>query len=300
MSQDHSLLEPTSGSESKSSPESFQSLSPDGFTAYPMSQNLGDYDDEIILPNDFKYYQNNFDKNQFNLTLINCSINLIKLLYLNNPNITINDSNLRFFIIQVLKRSKTSIQNLQISCYYLLKLISHDNDKLIDNPKHLFLGLIILSSKFNQDANYSFKTWLKIIGLPQEQSQINFLKSVEINLLSNLEYNLYINNSTYENWCNILLIFGYDFIKCQKIHISKSEIIWDSNEKLINEKLSKWKLFFQNLTEASLAVVNIKFINYFLNQFNKKIFIVHDLTKKRVHDTLDTDMSNDKNKIVCK
>jgi len=266
-------------------------------------------DDEIILPNDYKYYQNNLDKNQFNLALINCSVNLVKLLYLNDPKVKINGPNLRFFVIQILKRSKTSIQNLQICCYYLLKLIKNENvHDLIEDPKQLFLGLVILSCKFNQDANYSFKTWLKILGLPQDQNQINFLKKVEINLLSNLDYNLYINNLTYENWCNILLIFGYDFVKYQNIHFSKSEIVWDSNNVIINEKLSKWKSFFLHLNLSTLDAVNIKFINYYLKQFNKKIFIVNDYSSsKRIHNTLDDDNDytnelNDSNKrkIVCK
>lgn len=252
-------------------------------------------DEEIYLPNDYKYYQNNFDKYQFNLTLINSSIFLIKLLY-KDHDVVINSSNLRFFIIEILKRSKTSISNLQICCFYLLKLIKSHNDDIIKDPKKLFLGLIILSSKFSQDCTYSFKTWIKLLNMKPEE--LKDLKALEFNLLSQLDYNLYINENQYENWCNILLIFGYDFIKVQKIINLKSEIQWENKDTEINSKLSKWYSFFKNLKVSNLndSHIKIKFTNYYLNQLNKKIFIVHSLFGKRqYHEDL-----NEKVKVSCK
>lgn len=263
-------------------------------------------DVEIHSPNDYKYYHNNFDKSQFNLTLINCAIYLIKLLYnANDSGVEIKMSNLRYFILQILKRSKTSIQILQISCFYLLKLVKSSKSDLPENPKHLFLGLIILASKFNQDANYSFKTWAKICGLNSEdKDQIKFLKQLEIKLLNALDYNLYVSNHTYENWCNILFIFGYDFIKVQKIFTcaSKSEIVWDSDESSIDSKLSKWTTFLNNLNLTYLNQVEIKFINYYLGQFNSKVFIINSLFNKRSHseaglDDVEVDL---KSKVLCK
>lgn len=258
-------------------------------------------DEEILLPNDYKYYHNHLDKNQFNLTLINCSIYLIKLLYLNDSDVEINSPNLRFFILQILKRSKTSIQILQIASFYLLKLVKNQNLTIVKNPKHLFVGLVILASKFNQDANYSFKTWVKILGLnAEDKSQISFLKNLEINLLKELDYKLYVDNTTYENWCNVLLIFGYDFIKVQKILLSysKSEVEWEIESSVINNKLSKWGVFFNNLNLTNLSNVEIKFMNYYLNQFNSKIFFINSLFDKRKLDDYDND--NEKTKISCK
>ncbi|QEL59906.1 hypothetical protein CJJ09_001993 [Candidozyma auris] len=76
----------------------------------------------------------------------------------------VDDVKLRFFIIEILRRSKASTQTLQICCYYMFKLVNKKQEELPSCPKKLFLALIILSSKFNQDHNYSFKSWLKICG----------------------------------------------------------------------------------------------------------------------------------------
>lgn len=233
--------------------------------------------ESILLPNDYKYYHNYLDKSQFNLILINSTIYSLKLLY--KDKLEINLPNLRFFIIQTLKRSKCSISILQISCFYLMKLIKVHDDNLIQDPKKLFLGLLILSSKFSQDCNFSFKSWIKILCLKSQDLIV--LKSIENNLLQQLDYNLYINELVYENWCNILLIFGYDFIKMQRIIDIKSEITWISNNASIDSKLLKWKRFFDNLNLSHLKSVNIKFSTYYLNQFNSKVFIVDSLFKKR-------------------
>lgn len=252
--------------------EESSSLSPEVFSPLPQSPN--DSPNELMyLPNDHKYYQNNLDKNQFNLVLINSCINLIKLLYLKHDDVQINQSNLRYFIIEVLKRSKASIQNLQVLGFYLLKLIKNHDSNLTKDYKKLFLGLLILASKFNQDCNYSFKTWLKIVGLKNDQENISNLKSLEINILSQLDYNCYINSSFYENWCNVLLIFGYDFIKLQEIYHSKSVLIWESDKDIIFNKLTKWNNFFKNVNLSSFDSINIKFHLYYLNQFNQKVVV---------------------------
>lgn len=252
--------------------EESSSLSPEVFSPLPQSPN--DSPNELMyLPNDHKYYQNNLDKNQFNLVLINSCINLIKLLYLEHDDVHINQSNLRYFIIEVLKRSKASIQNLQVLGFYLLKLIKNHDSNLTKDYKKLFLGLLILASKFNQDCNYSFKTWLKIVGLKNDQENISNLKSLEINILSQLDYNCYINSSFYENWCNVLLIFGYDFIKLQEIYHSKSVLTWESDKDIIFNKLTKWNKFFKNVNLSSFDSINIKFHLYYLNQFNQKVVV---------------------------
>lgn len=252
--------------------EESSSLSPEVFSPLPQTPN--DSPNELMyLPNDHKYYQNNLDKNQFNLVLINSCINLIKLLYLRHDDVHINQSNLRYFIIEVLKRSKASIQNLQVLGFYLLKLIKNHDSNLTKDYKKLFLGLLILASKFNQDCNYSFKTWLKIVGLKNDQENISNLKSLEINILSQLDYNCYINSSFYENWCNVLLIFGYDFIKLQEIYHSKSVLTWESDKDIIFNKLTKWNKFFKNVNLSSFDSINIKFHLYYLNQFNQKVVV---------------------------
>ncbi|KAG2736286.1 hypothetical protein G9P44_000376 [Scheffersomyces stipitis] len=233
---------------------------------------------ENLSPNHFKYYTNHLNKTQFNLILINCSINLMKTLYKDS----VDEKDLRFFIIEVLRRSKTSIQSLQLACYYMFKLVKDEKDVASDvhlkDYKKLFLGLVILSSKFNQDCNYSFKTWLKICGIKEDDQKSNLktLREVEIKCLGLLNYELYLNGLAYENWCNILIIYGYDFISYQIVNSrnhDENEIHWESNDASISNKLKKWKGFFGQLSINNLSVVKINFNNYYANQMDRKIFI---------------------------
>jgi hypothetical protein len=241
---------------------------------------------DILLPNNFKYYTKHLNKNQFNHILINCTIKLMNILYGESP---MDEADVKFFMVEILKRSKTSIQTLQMTCYYLIKLIKLEIDiqASFKDAKKLFLGLLIISSKFNQDYNYSFKSWLKICGI-QEDDQVKgqtfnlkMLKSIEFKCLTLLNYDIYINGLKYENWCNILIIFGYDFIKLQLVGEDKLEskpclnkIIWETNEIKIQKKLAKWLNFFKNnLNVNNLNLIKINFNNYYLNQLGTKIII---------------------------
>ncbi|KAK6456016.1 uncharacterized protein RJT20DRAFT_95858 [Scheffersomyces xylosifermentans] len=232
---------------------------------------------EVQSPNHFKYYTNHLNKTQFNLILINCSINLVKILYKDSVDV----KDMRFFVIEILRRSKTSIQSLQLACYYLFKLIKDGknvaNDPLLKDYKKLFLGLIILASKFNQDSNYAFKSWLKICGIKDDDQKVNLktLREVETKCLGLLNYDLYLNGLPYENWCNILIIFGYDFISYQVVNDQdgENEIHWESNDVSIANKLSKWNTFFRSLNVNNLNVVKINFNSYYANQMDKKIFV---------------------------
>lgn len=228
---------------------------------------------ESVLPNDFRYYSDHLNKGQFNLILVNCAINLIKVLY---PELDESKIKLRFFIIEILRRSKTSIQSLQIACFYLFKLIKTNKGDLPPCPKKTFLGVLIVASKFNQDANYSFKTWLKICGCNNDANSnsdlnLQILRGIEVQCLKLLNYECYINNSKYENWCNILLIFGYDFIKCHKIF--NNEIIWEEDVNALSSKLIKWKKFMVNLDTNKLNIIRSRFNDYYISQYGKKVLL---------------------------
>lgn len=219
---------------------------------------------ETHSPNNLKYYNEHLNKSQFNLILINCSMNLLKLIY---PDHEIGP-NLRFFIIEILRRSKTSIQTLQICCYYMFKVLGHDN--LPSCPKKLFLGLIILSSKFNQDHNYSFKSWLKICGCTADDSSLNLqkLRQTEMDCLGLLDYNLYINGAKYENWCNVLLIFGYDFILVHQVN--SGLLTWCTEQECL-QKLGRWSKFLARLDDNQLKEVKVHFKHYYANQIGTKV-----------------------------
>ena len=231
-----------------------------------------------LSPNHHNYYTHYLNKAQFNSILVNCSINLLKILYKNQK---FDEKSIKLFIIEILRRSKTSIQSLQLSCFYIYKLIVA-KQKITFDAKKLFLGLIIISSKFNQDYNYSFKSWCKICGL-NENSNVKQLVHIESTILQWLNYDLCLIGSKYENWCNLLLIFGYDFIQYQLIFDNRTEIFWNQE---IKDKINSWQSFFNQLNFDNLNIINVNFNNYFNNQLNKKVFVVKDeqptlLSKKR-------------------
>lgn len=238
-------------------------------------------------PNQLKYYNDHLNKSQFNLILINCALNLLKVIYAGKP---IEEAKLRFFIVEVLRRSKSSIQTLQIACYYMFRVINVKKESPLPScPKKLFLGLIILASKFNQDHNYSFKSWLRICGCKTEDnSNLNLqkLKKAEVECLQLLDYNLFINSSKYENWCNVLLIFGYDFILLHEVN--NGVMRWSDVEES-SQKLDRWNKFLVRLDDKQLKDTTVNFKEYYANQIGSKIVLfapqkVNLLFNKRCHD----------------
>ena len=102
-----------------------------------------------------------------------------------------DEKSVRCFILEILRRSKTSIQTLQLSSFYLYKLIVTKRFYQFGSKK-LFLGLIIVASKFNQDYNYSFRSWCKICGL--NESYVANLRKIEFEILNKLDYELSLIN----------------------------------------------------------------------------------------------------------
>ncbi|KAI3404135.2 PCL5 [Candida oxycetoniae] len=232
----------------------------------------------LASPNQHKYYNANLSKAQFNSILVTCAANLLKILYTKDTTTTttkVKQVETKAFIIEVLRRSRTSIQSLQLTCFYIYKLIC--SSCVIKLSAHkLFLGLIIIASKFNQDYNYSLKSWCKICGVDgEERKNVQQLREIEISLLKSLNYELVLQSEKYDNWCNILLIFGYDFIKRQLIWDStNSEIVWDLEVSSNTSKITKWFKFFKDLNIDNLNLLKISFESYFKSQMNQKVFVV--------------------------
>ncbi|OBA23622.1 hypothetical protein METBIDRAFT_76611 [Metschnikowia bicuspidata var. bicuspidata NRRL YB-4993] len=225
---------------------------------------------ENYLPNNLKYYNEHLSESQFNSILINCALRLLKLSYPKEEDF--EEHKLRFFIVELLRRSKTTTQSLQICCYYLFKIINKPQRPVQLCPKKLFLGMLILASKFNQDHNYSFKTWLKICGCKQDDdsSSLNLkrLKYSENHCLLLLNYELYINNVKYENWCNVLLIFGYEFISLH--HVGLGVLTWcTTNENA--QKLCRWKRFLERMDDNLLREIKVQFKQYYANHIGTKV-----------------------------
>lgn len=235
-----------------------------------------------VSPNQSSYYSEHLNKLHFNLILINSAIKLLRILYTKNPQQgEISEHKLRFFIVEILRRSKTSTQLLQLACYYVYKLIKL-NKQVDICPRKLFLTLIILASKFNQDYNYSFKSWLKICGLNDNEFTIRELRSLEMNTLSLLDYELYLNNEKYENWCNVLMIFSYDFIKQQRIllqNTAENQLTFELDDVSVTSKLTHWRELFTTLELNANSSINFK--SYFNSQKGSKVIFI-DVESERV------------------
>ncbi|KAI5967804.1 PCL5 [Candida pseudojiufengensis] len=308
---DHSLLTPPTSQPTTTTTTTFQN-----FTSSPLLLTFNQQSPkqkQTNSPNHPDYYNANLNKAQFNSILVNCTSNLLKILYTNHSistNSSFNEKEIKLFIIEILKRSKTSIQSLQLTCFYIYKLInsfattSEKQEPIKISVKNLFLGLIIISSKFNQDYNYSFKSWCKICGLKIDsptklKENIRILKDIEFYLLKILNFELFLNGEKYENWCNILFIFGFDFIKFQKLQsnlqslenttVSKeikdgkdSIIEWDLDNFSNITKLNKWFKFFNNLKIENLNLIKISFESFYNSKIGEKIFYVNDVTNNEV------------------
>ncbi|CAI5759805.1 unnamed protein product [Candida verbasci] len=238
-----------------------------------------------LSPNNYNYYSPYLNKTQFNSILINCSLNLLKIVFNDHA---FNSNSIKLFIIEILKRSKTSIQTLQVLNYYIFKIIKKGINVDLD-VKKLFLGLLIIASKFNQDCNYSFRNWCLICGLKEDGNKKK-LTEIEFKCLNYLDYECYINGKKYDEWCKFLIIFGYDFIKSQKIiknneEITNVEIDWDTD---ITDKLSKWESFFKVFTFDHFEFLDINFETYFNAQLDKKIFIQQGQQSKKRQFVIDT------------
>lgn len=225
----------------------------------------------VLSPVDVKYYNEFLTKPQFNMLLVNCSLNLLKMLY---PSADLQKTKLRFFVMEILRRSKTSVQSLQLTCFYLLKILKRTEKQLPQCPKKFFLGLLIIASKFNQDLNYLFKTWLKICGCNGQSSgdfNLQVLKKVEVQCLQLLDYKCYINGLQYENWCNILAIFGYDFV--QRHECYTQTVVWETQSDVIESRLQNWRNFLSKVNFDALVVAHVHFSDYYHSQVGKKVVL---------------------------
>lgn len=122
--------------------------------------------------------------------------------------------NLRFFIQETLRRSKTSFSTLQVALYYLILIKAHlpRHDFTMEQPidsrsfralqcgRRMFLAALILASKYLQDRNYSARAWSKISGLKVCEINAN-----EMAFLKAVNWKLHVPEALFEKWQSILL-----------------------------------------------------------------------------------------------
>lgn len=124
---------------------------------------------------------------------------------------------LRTFVLEVLKRSKTSYSTLLVAIYYLVvimsKLPSFDftMEQMIDSDecramqcgRRMFLAALILASKYLQDRNYSTRAWGKISGLKPYEINTN-----ERVFLEAVNWKLHLPEPLFHRWERIVLKYS--------------------------------------------------------------------------------------------
>ncbi|KAL9123859.1 MAG: hypothetical protein Q9217_006752 [Psora testacea] len=124
---------------------------------------------------------------------------------------------LRYFIQEVLRRSKTSYSTLQVALYYLILLRSclPNLDFTMEQPedsacsfslqcgRRMFIAALILASKYLQDRNFSANAWSKISGLSTWDLNVN-----EMAFLSVINWKLHIPAHVFHRWTDIVLKYS--------------------------------------------------------------------------------------------
>ena len=124
---------------------------------------------------------------------------------------------LRYFIQEVLKRSKASYSTLQVALYYLVLIRPHvpKHDFTHEQPENsaayfslqcgrrMFIAALILASKYLQDRNFSASGWSKISGLSTWDLNVN-----EMAFLKAIDWKLHVPDILFNRWTDIVLKYS--------------------------------------------------------------------------------------------
>jgi len=125
---------------------------------------------------------------------------------------------LRKFVQEVLRRSKTSHSTLQVALFYMMLLIPFvpkvDLPEVAFDPaqckalrcgRRMFLAALILASKYLQDRNYTMSAWAKISGLKKEEICFN-----ELAFLKVVNFDLHVPEPKYKVWTELVFKCSVD------------------------------------------------------------------------------------------
>ena len=128
-----------------------------------------------------------------------------------------NVIDLRIFVQEVLKRSRSSYSTLQVALYYLILIkpcipkidfgkehseSSHDT-RVMHCGRRMFLAALILASKWLQDKNYTARAWSKISGLKHDEINAN-----ELAFLKAVGWNIHVSELQFQRWVDIVYRFS--------------------------------------------------------------------------------------------
>lgn len=146
---------------------------------------------------------------------------------------------LRYFIQEVLKRSKASYSTLQVALYYLVLIqpFVPKHDFTEEQPqdsaasfslqcgRRMFIAALILASKYLQDRNFSASGWSKISGLSTWDLNVN-----ETAFLTAIDWKLHVPDQLFHRWTDIVLRYSpsahlHGTRSCRRPRLSWQEIV---------------------------------------------------------------------------
>ena len=124
---------------------------------------------------------------------------------------------LRTFVQEVLKRSKTSYSTLQVALYYLVLVKPHiprvdfTREQVDDSHaaramqcgRRMFLASMILASKYRQDRTYSARAWSNLSGL-----RVNEINTNERAFLAAVDYQIHVPEARFQKWTDVVLKYS--------------------------------------------------------------------------------------------
>lgn len=177
----------------------------------------------------FKSEINHFE-NEYNAYYNELS-NLITVTNLNN---SILVHSFYYFYLLINHKSNIFEKNKSFKSSSRLKLFNLKKKSVLE-LKNLMITLLMLSNKSHDDSSYTLKTWINLTNL-----SAGFFKKNEIIILKKINYNLFLSNSNYLKFTNILYnnCLKYNLINFNLMNLNLNLPLYSSN--LINsQKINK-------------------------------------------------------------
>ncbi len=102
------------------------------------------------------------------------------------------------YLLRIIEYSNIEENTLIISLIYIYKISKKKQITYFNIHKILFTSILI-SIKFNEDEIYPFYYYSQIAGISQEE-----LMQLELNFYFLIDFNLFVNNETFEHFQKIL------------------------------------------------------------------------------------------------
>ncbi|CCD23858.1 Pcl5p NDAI_0C01980 [Naumovozyma dairenensis CBS 421] len=142
-------------------------------------------------------------KLEYNMSLVDTIAEFLSetVKYLSTKKVPNEKSSIKTYLMEILKRSQSSRNNVIVASFYFQKLynsvqLNQDpNPEFVHCSKRIFLSCLILSHKFLNDKTFSMKAWSLISGISKRDLSI-----LERWCLMRLNYHLVVDVTEINKW----------------------------------------------------------------------------------------------------